>query len=127
MYTFESKFFSEQFKQVALQAISKARSSLMPEDFVKEVGSAYEAESVMSGGHRWRDDEQCYQSMVMSLSGHLRDVRGPGFMTEQEAEDLERSMSRPEPNGLTIESAAKMALLNAISCDHWYMFEKQWD
>lgn len=128
MYTFESKFFSEEFKAKALEAIEEARSFLTPEDFLKESnGVQSEAESVASWGHRWKNKDHCYQSMVMFLSGHMRDVRGPGFMTEEEAHTLEDSMLGSGHDGLTLGQAAREGLLGAISCDHWYMFEKQWD
>jgi hypothetical protein len=127
MYTFESKFFSEEFKTKALEAIEEARSFLTPEDFLKETSCQSEAESVASWGHRWKRNDDCYQSMIMFLSRHMRDVRGPGFMTEEEAHSLEASMCRSGLDGLTFKQAAREGVLGAISCDHWYLFEKQWD
>ena len=127
MYTYESNFFSKEFKEKAIEAIKDARSFLSPEDFLKECNGAGEAEDVMDRGYRWKSDEECYQSMVMFLSGHLRGLRGPGFMTEEEALSLELAISRPGADGITFEHAAREGLLGAISCDQWYMFEKQWD
>lgn len=122
MYTFESSLFTKEFKEAATKAISIARAHLTPEDFLTEVGNRDEAESVMTFGHRWKSDEQCFQAMIMRVSQMFRDVRGPGMLTEEEAQSFERDLL-----GHTMEFVAKEGILSAIGCDQWYMFEKQWE
>lgn len=128
MYTYESKLFSEEFKEKTILAIKRARAFLVPEDFIEQCSNVSEAESIAEWGHRWRDDEDCYHATIMFLSSMLRDSRGPGFMVEEEARQIETSLSQKGSyQDLNIDQIAKNGVLDAISCDHWYRFEKQWD
>lgn len=128
MYTFESKFFSKEFEKAAVEALEGVRAFLTPEDFLSATNEdPHQAQDVMRIGRRWKSNDECFQSMVMAISNHLRDARGPGMMTAEEAEMMERKIFRGDSSVPTLEELAYEGMIQAIGCDHWYMFEKEWE
>lgn len=132
MYTSSSDFFSDAFKQKAMVAIQKQidkHTAMTEEEFVKAASNEcnrYGLEQVKEFGLRWKLANQVYQSMVMCLEERIRKERGPGFMTEGEAWALEVMFMMPSC-AYMFDVAAADGIKNAIFCDQWYMFEKQWD
>lgn len=133
MYTSDSQKFSQEFKEKALAAIKKQIQAFdsMPitafADIVsKDTGTDYGMSEVKGYGRRWKDTEQVYQSMIMVLWDKLLKERGPGMMTDQEAQALENMFLLPTTEYM-FDVIAKEAVARAAGTDHWYMFEKQWD
>jgi hypothetical protein len=128
MYTSRSESFSPEFKAKAMVAIQKQiefYKTLSPSVF-DALAKVDNAEQVMAYGRRWRDPEQVYQAMIMRLEQRIIKERGPGMMTDGEAKELENMFMLPT-TGYMFDIAAGNGVAGAASCDHWYMFEKEWD
>jgi hypothetical protein len=133
MYTSRSESFSKEFKEKALVAIGiqiQKFTGYSEELFVKTCGERhgnfFGMDQVKTHGHRWKDSEQVYQAMIMCLERRVIEKRGPGMMTEGEAKALELMFMLPT-TGYMVDVLAAEAVRSAADCDHWYMFEKQWD
>lgn len=132
MYNSSSRFFSEAFKQKAVEAIKKqiVKAQAMSEDeFASSILPDYSkmhAHSIKHVGHRWKDADRVFQGLVSELESRVVRSGGPGMMTESLAQSLEAMFMLPTC-GYMFDVVAAEALKRAAKIDQWYEFEKQWD
>ena len=128
MYTSESQMFSKEFETRATMAINKVIEQFKALDVKSFAAKAkvgeYEADQIKDWGHRWKRAEQVYQSMIMGFGRKMFEERGPGFLCDEEVHSIERMHFN---NDYLFQESAVAAIIGAINCDHWYMFEKVWD
>lgn len=119
MWTSESNLFSDEFKNKAVEAIRKVRPTITVADVDKAIGRDEDiAFSVYACGRRWRDDEECFQSLVMLMSGALIRARGYSRMNQEEAKQIE---------ALSLDlNDVRKAVMSAVWTDYYYAYEKEY-
>jgi hypothetical protein len=123
MYTSSSQYFSPKFKATAVAAIQAAREKLTDADFARASYSQANGD-VKAYGRRWSSDEQVFQALVMAIENQQRDETGPGWLQHLDAMAWEIDLS---DNPEKLSAAAKSALVSAIECDYYYLYEKQYN
>ena len=112
MYNHKSNYLSPKFKAKIKQAIKEMRPT-----FVNEMDGHGE----IYFGHRFNDDDQCFQGFVNCL---------PGKHVNKESElrewgvNIEHAL---ELNHGVYRQAVWNGLKNAAETDWHYQFEKSWD
>jgi hypothetical protein len=116
MYTSNSKYVSETNKTNIINMVQEMRPyvSKLARD---ARGSNYSNGVILMGsefidGSRYGNDEQVFQSFCQKFVN-----------SEQEAKALDEAVKNID----TFRDNVIQALVNAGSCDHWYLYEKSYE